>query len=98
MPDPHASRRGPSLRMPDPTSRNTHNTERTEPATYKHCPNMHVVQAGMTASTLAEAGYPGEPDLLDLEPGFFDAQGFRSVRREAITETSETAGGYSTVP
>ncbi|QOV99342.1 MmgE/PrpD family protein [Rhodococcus pyridinivorans] len=69
-----------------PTARNTHNTERTEPATYKHCPNMHVVQAGMTASTLAEAGYPGEPDLLDLEPGFFDAQGFRSVRREAITE------------
>lgn len=69
-----------------PTARNTHNTERTELATYKYCPNMHVVQAGMTALILAEAGYLGEPDLLDLEPGFFEAQGFRSVRREAITE------------
>lgn len=69
-----------------PTARNTHNTERTDFPTYKYCPNMNVVHAGMTALILAEAGYLGETDLLDLEPGFFEAQGFRSVRRGAITE------------
>lgn len=69
-----------------PTARNPKMSERMDLASYKVCPNMHIVQSGMTALLLAEAGYRGEVDLMDVQPGFFEAQGFLSVKRDFILE------------
>lgn len=69
-----------------PGARNSNSMERRELASFKVCPNMNIVQAGMTALLLAEVGYKGETDLLDLQPGFFEAQGFLSVNRDLILD------------
>lgn len=59
-----------------PTARNSNSATRTEIGSYKWAPNFHLGECGMNAVMMAEAGYLGEKDLIDLEPGFIEGQGF----------------------
>lgn len=69
-----------------PTARNSNTWERTEFASYKYAPNFHLAQSAMTALLMAEIGYIGEPDLVDLEPGFIQGQGFVGANLELLAD------------
>ncbi|MGN0065638.1 MAG: MmgE/PrpD family protein [Nocardioides sp.] len=68
-----------------PGARNSNAWVRREYASYKHAPNYNLVQNAMTSVLLAEHGYRGELDLVDLVPGFIEGQGFVSRDLEPLT-------------
>jgi 2-methylcitrate dehydratase PrpD len=69
-----------------PGARNSNAWVRREYASYKHAPNYNLVQNAMTSVLLAEHGYRGELDLVDLEPGFIEGQGFLTRNLDALTQ------------
>lgn len=69
-----------------PGARNSNAWVRREYASYKHAPNYNLVQNAMTSVLLAENGYRGELDLVDLVPGFIEGQGFVSRNMEPLTK------------
>lgn len=69
-----------------PGARNPHMLVRREYGSYKHAPNYSLTQSAMMAVLMAENGYRGERDLVDLEPGFIEGQGFVSRDLSRLTE------------
>ena len=69
-----------------PGARNSHMLERREYGSYKHAPNYALTQSAMMAVLLAGEGFRGELDLIDLEPGFIEGQGFLSRDLGRLTE------------
>ncbi len=61
-----------------PTPKATNMAIRREFNSFKYAPYGWVAQTGMVAAALAAEGYTGDTDVLDIHPGFFEAQGFLS--------------------
>ena len=51
---------------------------------FKYAPYGIVAQTGLMASILAQEGYIGDRDVLDITPGFFEAQGYFGAYRELL--------------
>lgn len=67
-----------------PTAKAANMATRTAFNSFKYAPYGCVAQVGLTAAALAEEGYVGEHDVLDITPGFFEAQGFLTAYRELL--------------
>jgi 2-methylcitrate dehydratase PrpD len=67
-----------------PTAKNGYMSRRRRFNSLKYAPNGQIALAGVNAALMAEAGYEGDLDPLDTEPGFFEAQGYVSGSRDAI--------------
>lgn len=68
-----------------PTAKNSDLVHRERWGSFKYGPYGAIAQAGMLAAALAEEGYVGDPDILDLEPGFFRGQGYLGTDRSELT-------------
>ncbi len=67
-----------------PTAKNGYMGRRRQFNSLKYAPNGQIAHAGVLAALLADAGYRGDHDSLDTEPGFLEAQGYGHVDRAAI--------------
>lgn len=67
-----------------PTPKNPDMANRKEFNSFKYAPYGAVAQAGVMASLLAEEGYIGDHDVLDIIPGFFEAQGYMGAYGELL--------------
>lgn len=68
-----------------PTAKNGYMSRRRRFNSLKYAPNGQIAHAGMTAALMAGHGYEGDHDVLDTDPGFLEAQGYRGGDRAAIT-------------
>jgi 2-methylcitrate dehydratase PrpD len=68
-----------------PTAKNSDLVNRTRWSSLKYGPYGSIAQAGVLAAALAEEGYVGDADILDLEPGFFRSQGYLGTDRSELT-------------
>jgi 2-methylcitrate dehydratase PrpD len=59
-----------------PTAKNTNMAGRRRFNSFKYAPYGAIAQAGLTASMLADEGFRGDEDVLDIEPGFIRGQGY----------------------
>lgn len=69
-----------------PGARNSNMLVRREYGSYKHAPNYALTQSAMMAVLLAQSGFRGELDLIDLEPGFIEGQGFLTRDLARLTD------------
>lgn len=68
-----------------PTAKNGYMSRRRRFNSLKYAPNGQIAFAGVTAALMAEEGYQGDPDTIDTQPGFLEAQGYLGGERSAIT-------------
>jgi 2-methylcitrate dehydratase PrpD len=68
-----------------PTAKNTDLRNRPRFNSFKYSANGGIAQAGMLAAAMAEEGYEGDAEILDLEPGFFRGQGYMGTDRRELT-------------
>ena len=59
-----------------PTAKNLNLTTRSRFNSFKYAPYGAITQAGVIAAALAEEGYVGDDDILDIDPGFLRGQGY----------------------
>ncbi|MCC6779855.1 MAG: MmgE/PrpD family protein [Hyphomicrobiales bacterium] len=69
---------------PTPTASGMH--DRTAFNSFKCANNAAAAHAGMLSALLAEEGYVGDQDVLDINPGFLEAQGAVATDRELMME------------
>lgn len=69
---------------PTPTASGIHS--RTSFNTFKCANNAAAAHAGMLSALLADEGYVGDQDVLDISPGFLEAQGAVATDRELMME------------
>ena len=67
-----------------PTAKNGYMSRRRRFNSLKYAANGQIAHAGVTAAMMAEEGFEGDLDGLDIQPGFLEAQGYRSGDRDAI--------------
>jgi 2-methylcitrate dehydratase PrpD len=68
-----------------PTAKNTDLRHRRRFNSFKYSANGAIAQAGMLGAAMAEEGYEGDADILDVEPGFFRGQGYLGTDRAELT-------------
>lgn len=69
-----------------PTAAGVGMRARTAFNSFKYANNAAAAHAGMVATLLADEGYAGDQDVLDISPGFLEAQGAVVTDRELMTE------------
>lgn len=68
-----------------PPAKNANLVARRGFSSFKYGPYGAITYAGQLASLLAEEGYVGDTDILDLEPGFIRGQGYLGTDRSSLT-------------
>lgn len=61
-----------------PTAKNNYLSQRRRFNSLKYSPNWQIVNAAFLAADMAESGFEGDQDALNISPGIMEAQGFES--------------------